>query len=190
MRASSCSIQGLQMRSFSGFLALAILFGTATAGPAWAKTAKECNAEYATNKDAIKGAGQKKKDFVAACKAGTETVPASATAAPAPAPAAPAAPAPAPAQTATPIAPPPAASSTRAKPRTDIPSATTANEFTSEAQATAHCPGQTVVWLNSKSGVYHFAGTKNYGNTKAGAYMCEADATAAGDRASKNEKHP
>ena len=40
------------------------------------------------------------------------------------------------------------------------------------------------------SGVYHFAGTKNYGTTKAGAYMCENDATAAGDRASKQEKHP
>ena len=50
--------------------------------------------------------------------------------------------------------------------------------------------GQTVVWVNTKSGVYHFAGTKNYGHTKAGAYMCETDATAAGDHASKDEKHP
>jgi Aconitase X len=32
--------------------------------------------------------------------------------------------------------------------------------------------------------------THNYGHTKQGAYMCEADAKAAGDRAAKNEKHP
>ena len=44
--------------------------------------------------------------------------------------------------------------------------------------------------MNTKSGVYHFAGTKNFGATKTGAYMCETDATAAGDRASKTEKHP
>ncbi len=34
------------------------------------KTAKECDAEYAANKDAIKGSGQTKKDFVASCRAG------------------------------------------------------------------------------------------------------------------------
>ena len=28
---------------------------------------------------------------------------------------------------------------------------------------------------------------RDYGNTKQGAYMCEADAKAAGDRAAKNE---
>jgi hypothetical protein len=58
---------------------------TAAAG---GKTAKECNAEYAANKEAIKASGQKKKDFVEACRAGTETVPpgaAPAAAAPAPA---------------------------------------------------------------------------------------------------------
>jgi len=44
--------------------------------------------------------------------------------------------------------------------------------------------------VNTKSGVYHFAGRLDYGNTKQGAYMCEADAKAAGDRAAKNEKHP
>jgi hypothetical protein len=33
-------------------------------------------------------------------------------------------------------------------------------------------------------------GTRDYGNTKQGAYMCEKDAKAAGDRAAKNEKHP
>jgi DNA invertase Pin-like site-specific DNA recombinase len=46
------------------------------------------------------------------------------------------------------------------------------------------------VWVNTGSGVYHFPGTHNYGHTKQGVYMCEADAKAVGDRAAKNEKHP
>jgi hypothetical protein len=40
------------------------------------------------------------------------------------------------------------------------------------------------------SHIYHFAGTRDYGNTKRGAFMCEADAQAAGNRAAKNERHP
>ena len=31
---------------------------------------------------------------------------------------------------------------------------------------------------------------RSYGNTKAGAYMCEKDTAATGIRAAKNEKHP
>ena len=145
-----------------------------TAAATGGKSAKDCNAEYAANKDAIKGAGQKKKDFIAACRAGTETIP-SAGAAPAAPAAAPAPAAPAPAATA---APKPAAA------------ATGAGEFQTDAQAKARCPTDTVVWLNSKTGIYHFAGTRNYGKTKQGAYMCEADAKAAGHRASEKEKHP
>ena len=38
--------------------------------------------------------------------------------------------------------------------------------------------------------VFHFAGHKDYGTTKSGAYMCEGDATSQGMRAAKNEKHP
>jgi hypothetical protein len=34
--------------------------------------------------------------------------------------------------------------------------------------------------MNTKSGIYHFAGTHNYGNTKHGICMREADAKAAG----------
>ncbi len=44
--------------------------------------------------------------------------------------------------------------------------------------------------MNTKSGIYHFAGTHNYGNTKHGICMCEADAKAAGDRTARNERHP
>ena len=39
------------------------------------------------------------------------------------------------------------------------------------------------VWVNTKSGVYHFSGTRYYGNTKEGKYMNEKDAIAAGYRA-------
>jgi hypothetical protein len=63
-----------------------------------------------------------------------------------------------------------------------------ADHFSSEADAKAHCPGDgAVVWLNTKSGVYHFAGSRDYGRTKQGAYMCRADADKVG-RAAKNEK--
>ena len=57
-------------------------------------------------------------------------------------------------------------------------------------QVQYRCPGATVVWVNENSHIYHFPGTHNYGNTKRGAYMCEADAQAAGNRAAKNELHP
>jgi hypothetical protein len=125
--------------------------------------------------DTIRAHGQS----VAQCRGGGTT------AAPTPTPAA--APAqPAPAQPA-PAKPTPAA----AKPAPTTASAPAgANQFSAEAQAKAHCPADTVVWANIGSRIYHFAGNKNYGNTKEGAYMCERDATAQGIRAAKNEKHP
>jgi hypothetical protein len=140
------------------------------------KTAKECNAEYAANKDAIKGSGETKKDFIAACRAGTA----------APQPAKPAGGA---------AATGAAAPSSKVQARTtSAPSATTtptgANQFATEAQAKARCPGSTVVWVNLKSKIFHFAGNRNYGTTKSGAYICESDATAEGFRAAENEKQP
>jgi hypothetical protein len=65
-----------------------------------------------------------------------------------------------------------------------------ADQYTTEMLARAHCPTDTVVWANTKSSVYHFRNTAHYGNTKAGAYMCEQAALADGIRAAKNEKHP
>lgn len=65
-----------------------------------------------------------------------------------------------------------------------------ANQYSTEALAWAHCPTDTVVWANTRSNIYHFRGTANYGTTKAGAYMCERNALAGGVRAAKNEKHP
>jgi hypothetical protein len=67
---------------------------------------------------------------------------------------------------------------------------TGANQYATEMKAWAHCPSDTVVWANTRSNIYHFRGTSNYGNTVAGAYMCEQDALAGGIRAAKNERHP
>lgn len=128
-------------------------------------------------------------DFIAACRAGTETIPPTNAAAPAPAPAGSAATAPAPPIVAAPARPPRVAA-----PKSTAPTAAVALtgtvQFSTEAQAKAHCPSDTVVWANTNSKIYHFNDNRNYGNTKSGAYMCEADAVATGIRAPKNEKHP
>lgn len=58
--------------------------------------------------------------------------------------------------------------------------------FSSEAAAQRHCPRDTVVWLNTNSGVYHEKGMRWYGNTKAGAYVCKGAADSAGDRDTRN----
>ena len=63
-------------------------------------------------------------------------------------------------------------------------------QYATEAQARVHCPRDTVVWANTHSNIYHFAGTRNYGTTVAGAYMCEQDSISEGMRAAKNETHP
>ena len=67
---------------------------------------------------------------------------------------------------------------------------TGANQYATEGQAKFRCVGGTVVWANLDSKIYHFSGNKTYGQTKAGAYMCERDAQGQGMRAAKNEKHP
>lgn len=58
--------------------------------------------------------------------------------------------------------------------------------FATEAAAQAHCPKDQVVWLNTNSGIYHEKGMRWYGRTKAGAYVCRAEADAAGDRDTRN----
>jgi hypothetical protein len=45
--------------------------------------------------------------------------------------------------------------------------------------------GDGKVWVNTASHVYHCAGTRYYGKTKAGLYMTQAEAIAKGHRANK-----
>ena len=141
--------------------------------PAWSeqKTAKACAEEWRANKDANKAKGITEKAYVAECRGGPAA--AQPAAAPAAAPkattgTAPTQPAPAPVRAAV--------------------GALGLNQFGNEAQARGHCPRDTVVWVNLSSKVYHFAGNKDYGTTKHGAYMCEKDTTAQGMRPAKNER--
>ena len=162
------------------------------------KTAKQCNDEWTANKAAIQASKKTKKDFMADCRAqpaGASTTTAAPSPATPPTAAAPARPSTAtapttPRSTAAPATQPSTAPSpARTRPATAA-APTAAGQFSTETQAKARCLGDTVVWVNLDSKVYHFAGTRNYGTTKSGAYMCEKDATAAGSRAAKNEKRP
>lgn len=58
--------------------------------------------------------------------------------------------------------------------------------FSTEDAAQAHCPKDVVVWLNIPSGIFHYKGERWYGRTKHGAYTCEKETIAAGDRATEN----
>ena len=164
------------------------------------KTAKECIAEWRADKAGMQARGVTEKAYVDPCKAGG-TMPSAVAPEPKPTAATPP-PAPArPAPTATQAAPVPApqksAPTTTAAPAPVQPSPASkgnatleAGQFADEASAKGRCPTDTVVWVNLPSKVYHFAGTKSYGTTKRGAYMCEKEAIVAEDRASKTEKHP
>ena len=74
-----------------------------------------------------------------------------------------------------------------ANPNPTLP-ANSASHFASEVLAQAHCPGDSVVWVNTRSKAFHLKGTKFYGHTKSGAYMCQRDATAGGMHATQGEK--
>lgn len=58
--------------------------------------------------------------------------------------------------------------------------------FATPSAARRHCPNDTVVWLNTSSGIYHLQGERWYGRTKHGAYVCEHEADQAGDRETRN----
>ncbi len=154
----------------------AIAFSNAPA-MAQKKTIKACQEEWRANKEANQAAKITEKAYVAKCR-GDSAKPAAATTAPA---------------TAAPTAArPKPATSTPTRPATKQTASGSigANQFTSESQAKSRCPSDTIVFVNLNSKIYHFAGHKDYGNLKNGAYMCEKDTAAIGARAAKNEKHP
>jgi hypothetical protein len=54
------------------------------------------------------------------------------------------------------------------------------DQYSTETEAKASCPADTVVWVNPRSMVYHPSDSRNYGQTKQGAYMCEKESVGAG----------
>lgn len=48
------------------------------------------------------------------------------------------------------------------------------------------CPGDKIVWVNTRSHVYHFQGERYFGSTKQGKFMCEQAADKEGDRPTHN----
>jgi hypothetical protein len=58
---------------------------------------------------------------------------------------------------------------------------------TASAGTPAPGGGPGLVWVNTKSHVYHKEGSKLYGRTKHGKYMSEADAIKEGDHPSKSD---
>ena len=134
------------------------------------KTAKACESEWKANKAAIQGSGKTKKAFMVECRSGTGEQAAAGTTGN-------------------------AAQNETSRPKRTARAETgaarspkAAGEYATESEAKAHCPGQTVVWANTRSNIYHFSGTRAYGNTKQGAYVCENQAAALGLRSAKNEK--
>jgi hypothetical protein len=135
-----------------------------------------CGAQWQQAKAAGTTGGATWPQFLKQCRAGMSGGSSAASVAPAPAPA------PAPAQSSGSLfpwlKPTPAQTATPASP-------TGAGQFSTEAEARYRCPTDKVVWINLESKVYHYQGAHYYGHTKKGAYMCEADATASGARASR-----
>jgi len=58
--------------------------------------------------------------------------------------------------------------------------------FDTEQAAQSHCPADTVVWLNTKTGIWHEKGMRWYGRTREGSYVCRKEAAAAGYRDTRN----
>lgn len=54
------------------------------------------------------------------------------------------------------------------------------------ARQPAQKSAEVTVWVNTKSGIYHYPGMRWYGNTRSGEFMKESAARAAGYRATLN----
>jgi len=56
----------------------------------------------------------------------------------------------------------------------------------SATAASSSCPGDVTVWVNTRSGIYHLPGSRWYGRTREGRFLCEKQADADGYRAARN----
>jgi hypothetical protein len=57
--------------------------------------------------------------------------------------------------------------------------------FGYEAQAQRYCPGDTVIWLDFRKGVYYYSKRqKRYGQGATGSFVCQKEARAGGFRRS------
>jgi hypothetical protein len=148
---------------------------------------KICASQWRDAKAAGTTAGQTWPQFLSQCRARqTSTASSSGGFVPAPAPA----PAPASASQSGSLFPwwQQSAPSSAPSPNGGTPSALQAGQFTTELAARARCPSDTVVWVNTPTRIYHYSGTRYYGHTLKGAYMCEADARGGGYRAARNRQ--
>jgi Protein of unknown function (DUF3761) len=148
----------------TGLLVAHVAVAQAPAGAPAGSTGQCKDGTYSTaaSKQGACRGHQGVKEWYAPAAATPATPAAPAAAPPAPKPAAPAqVPA---------TAPPAAAAAPAAK--------TSSASKTAKTVAPGGGPG--LVWLNTSSNVYHCYGGEDYGTTKAGAYMSEADAKAKG----------
>lgn len=72
------------------------------------------------------------------------------------------------------------------KPKVAVATSGSLKMFDTEASAQRHCAHDIVVWLNTKTGIYHESGMRWFGRTKQGAYVCQKEADSAGDRDTRN----
>ncbi len=184
---------GSEMRNSFGSLltAATIAFVLAVGGPTSANAEsvmKACASQWKQAQAAGTTGGQTWPQFLSQCRTreGSAAVPPSGSFAPAPAPV----PAPAPASQSGSLFPwwQPSAPASAPASNVGTPSALRAGEYTTELQARARCPSGTVVWVNTPTRIYHYSGTRYFGHTRRGAYMCEADARAAGYRATRSRQ--
>ena len=56
--------------------------------------------------------------------------------------------------------------------------------FRNESQAQRHCPGDTIVWLDFRSGRYYVKGQRRYASGATGSFVCQNEARDAGYRRS------
>jgi hypothetical protein len=155
----------------------------ASAPSAGQSVMRQCASQWKEAKAAGTTGGQTWPQFLSQCRA-SRSAAASPSGSFAPAPA----PAPAPTPQSGSLFPwwQPSGSASAPASNVGAPSALQAGQYTTELAARARCPSDTVVWVNTPTRSYHYLGTRYYGQTHRGAYMCEADARAAGYRAARN----